>query len=230
MPDDKDILMVRIRSIGVVQKRFNINKNMFEIYDAGGQRSERKKWMHHFGNVQAVIFVAALNHYCARLFEDETVNGMHESIRLFATICNEKHFEKTEMILFLNKNDLFRDRLSEGTTLRSCFHQTAGWDGEQWDKDTKDPTAEYEVMDYVPNATGASNDAAGAQEDSELFEQSYAHSVSFIQRQYSMVKENTAKLLYVHVTTATNKENVSKVFWDVQNMIIRKNLLRGGIV
>lgn len=44
------------------------------MYDVGGQRNERKKWIHCFDNVTAVIFVAALSEYDQCLFEDASTN------------------------------------------------------------------------------------------------------------------------------------------------------------
>ena len=41
------------------------------MYDVGGQRSERKKWIHCFEGVTAVIFCAALSGYDTVLAEDE---------------------------------------------------------------------------------------------------------------------------------------------------------------
>lgn len=38
----------------------------------GGQRSERKKWIHCFEDVNAVIYVAAISEYAEVLFEDTT--------------------------------------------------------------------------------------------------------------------------------------------------------------
>jgi guanine nucleotide-binding protein subunit alpha len=38
--------------------------------DVGGQRSERKKWLHYFDNVTAVLFVVAISGYDQVLIED----------------------------------------------------------------------------------------------------------------------------------------------------------------
>lgn len=61
--DINDMLHVRIRSSGVVVDRYTIDGFTFEMYDVGGQRNERKKWIHCFDNVTAVIYVAALSEY-----------------------------------------------------------------------------------------------------------------------------------------------------------------------
>jgi len=42
IPSDLDILSVRVRTTGIVQNEFKIDGNMFQIYDVGGQRNERK--------------------------------------------------------------------------------------------------------------------------------------------------------------------------------------------
>lgn len=41
------------------------------MVDVGGQRSERKKWIHCFENVTSIIFLAALNEYDQVLYESE---------------------------------------------------------------------------------------------------------------------------------------------------------------
>jgi len=46
---------------------------VFRIVDVGGQRSERKKWIHCFEGVTAVIFVSALNEYDLVLAEDDSI-------------------------------------------------------------------------------------------------------------------------------------------------------------
>jgi guanine nucleotide-binding protein G(i) subunit alpha len=63
IPTDADILLSRVRTTGIVEESYIIDKINFIIIDVGGQRNERKKWMHLFDTVNAVIFVAALSEY-----------------------------------------------------------------------------------------------------------------------------------------------------------------------
>ena len=44
-----------------------------------------------------------MSEYDLVLEEDQRVNRMHESMKLFNSICNNRWFEKASMILFLNK-------------------------------------------------------------------------------------------------------------------------------
>lgn len=43
------------------------------MFDVGGQRSERKKWIHCFEGVTCIIFIAALSAYDMVLVEDDEV-------------------------------------------------------------------------------------------------------------------------------------------------------------
>lgn len=112
LPDKDDILMARVRTSGIVTERYSIDGTTFEMYDVGGQRNERKKWIHCFEGVTAVIFVAAISEYDQKLFEDASTNRMVEALELFDDICNNAFFTKAAMILFLNKEDLFRSKIT----------------------------------------------------------------------------------------------------------------------
>lgn len=59
---------------GIVVDKYEIEGTTFEMYDVGGQRNERKKWIHCFDNVTAVIYVAALSEYNQGMFEDANTN------------------------------------------------------------------------------------------------------------------------------------------------------------
>ncbi|CAM9560498.1 unnamed protein product [Chrysoparadoxa australica] len=111
MASPQDILHVRIRSTGIVTDVYNVDNTIFEMYDVGGQRNERKKWIHCFDNVTAVIYVAALSGYDQGLFEDHTTNRLTEAINLFKEICENPYFNHSSIILFLNKRDLFAEKI-----------------------------------------------------------------------------------------------------------------------
>ena len=123
------------------------------MFDVGGQRSERKKWIHCFEGVTAIIFCVALSAYDLVLAEDEEMvrgpeatrggwgpgwgqglvlkalscpqNRMHESMKLFDSICNNKWFTDTSIILFLNKKDLFEEKITH-SPLTICFPEYTG--------------------------------------------------------------------------------------------------------
>lgn len=50
------------------------------MFDVGGQRSERKKWIHCFENVTSIIFCVALSEYDQVLLEES--NQVRPSIQL----------------------------------------------------------------------------------------------------------------------------------------------------
>jgi guanine nucleotide-binding protein G(o) subunit alpha len=113
IPTEQDVLRSRVRTTGIVENEFLIDGNRFKMFDVGGQRNERKKWIHCFENVTAVIFVAAISEYDQYLYEDENTNRMHEALNLFDSICNSRWFAKTSLILFLNKCDLFAEKIKK---------------------------------------------------------------------------------------------------------------------
>lgn len=50
------------------------------MFDVGGQRSERKKWIHCFEGVTAIIFCVALSAYDLVLAEDEEMVSKGERL------------------------------------------------------------------------------------------------------------------------------------------------------
>ncbi|KAK5170483.1 uncharacterized protein LTR77_005071 [Saxophila tyrrhenica] len=116
LPTDQDILRARLRTTGISETIFETGPLTYRMFDVGGQRSERKKWIHVFDNVQVVLFLAAISGYDHVLVEDRNGNQMHEALMLFESIANSKYFEKSALILFLNKMDLFREKLLSGSS------------------------------------------------------------------------------------------------------------------
>ncbi|KAI9301400.1 heterotrimeric G-protein alpha subunit (G-alpha, GPA2) [Cunninghamella echinulata] len=112
LPSDQDIIRSKKKTTGIDDIKFSIGPLMYHLIDVGGQRSERKKWLHYFENVTAILFVVALSGYDQCLIEDHDSNQMHEALMLFNTICNSRWFKKTSMILLLNKIDIFQKKIA----------------------------------------------------------------------------------------------------------------------
>jgi len=112
-PTKEDLLRARRKTTGIVETQFTVSSNVFTIVDVGGQRSERKKWLHCFGSVSAVIFLTAINEYDMVLEEDTKTNRLVESLKLWKALTSSQFFKKTPFILFLNKSDLFQEKLKK---------------------------------------------------------------------------------------------------------------------
>ncbi|KAG0311212.1 guanine nucleotide-binding protein subunit alpha, partial [Dissophora globulifera] len=90
IPTDQDVLRSRVKTTGITETTFDIGDLTYRMFDVGGQRSERKKWIHCFENVTAIVFLVAISEYDQLLLEDETVNRMQEALTLFDSICNSR--------------------------------------------------------------------------------------------------------------------------------------------
>jgi len=110
-PTVDDILRSRVKTTGIVETAFKLQGHDFRLVDVGGQRSERRKWLHCFQDVTAIIFCVSMSEYDQMLYEDSTVRRTDESMKLFEEICNSKWFGEVDIILFLNKYDLFREKI-----------------------------------------------------------------------------------------------------------------------
>lgn len=111
-PNLQDILRSRQKTSGIFDTYFDMGSNLkFHIYDVGGQRSERKKWIHCFDNVTLAIFCVSLSEYDQFLLEDKSQNRFQESLILFENIVNSRWFANSSIVLFLNKIDLFAEKL-----------------------------------------------------------------------------------------------------------------------
>jgi hypothetical protein len=102
MPSESDIVLARIRTTGIREERLKIDDQVspfplfspspfplcslsfcfpvlgqiFQFFDVGGQRNERRKWINCFEGVHGVMFVVALSEYDQTLFEENSVNRM----------------------------------------------------------------------------------------------------------------------------------------------------------
>ncbi|KAI9299739.1 G-alpha protein [Cunninghamella echinulata] len=110
IPSDQDVLRSRVKTTGITETTFVVNNSTYRMFDVGGQRSE-----------------LAISEYDQMLAEDSKVNRLQEALTLFDSICNSKWFTKTSIILFLNKIDLFAEKLPKNP-LSKYFSDYMGGD------------------------------------------------------------------------------------------------------
>jgi GTPase SAR1 family protein len=133
IPTFQDVLMARRTTMGVTEMSVFVKGNSatsslhLKFVDVGGQRSQRPKWLHQFQVCDSLIYVVAINEYDQVLFEDNETNRVHESIYLFDVICQNKEIRNMNLILFLNKRDLFEEKLlKKKVPLTECFPEYTG--------------------------------------------------------------------------------------------------------
>lgn len=188
IPTYMDVLQCRARTTGIVENTFLIDDSPFKIVDVGGQRNERKKWIHCFDRVTAVIFVAAINEYDQTLYEDGKTNRLLEAMDLFGEMCNSRWLRHIPMLLFLNKRDLFAEKL-----------QT------------------IPITDSFPEFGQANN---------------YEQGIIFFQEKFLERNEQpeSGRQVYVHVTCATDSDNIRFTFNACKDIIIKARLKECGLL
>jgi len=135
LPTQQDVLRARAPTTGIIEYPFDLETIIFRMVDVGGQRSERRKWIHCFENVTSIMFLVALSEYDQVLVESDNENRMEESKALFRTIITYPWFQNSSIILFLNKKDLLEEKISFS-----------------------------DLADYFPEYDGPKNDANSARE------------------------------------------------------------------
>uniref|UniRef100_A0A672ZZS1 Guanine nucleotide-binding protein subunit alpha n=1 Tax=Sphaeramia orbicularis TaxID=375764 RepID=A0A672ZZS1_9TELE len=109
LPTQQDVLRVRIPTTGIIEYPFDLQSIIFRMVDVGGQRSERRKWIHCFENVTSIMFLVALSEYDQVLVESD--NEVRRKTSLFRTIITYPWFQNSSVILFLNKKDLLEEKI-----------------------------------------------------------------------------------------------------------------------
>lgn len=154
------------------------------MFDVGGQRSERKKWIHCFENVTTILFLVAISEYDQLLFEDETVNRMQEALTLFDSICNSRWFVKTSIILFLNKIDRFKEKLPV-SPMKNYF-------------------PDYEGKLNQNGTDGRDHHKSNISEGGP----DYAAACDYILNRFVSLNQHETKQIYTHFTCATDTTQI----------------------
>ncbi|KAF8373386.1 hypothetical protein PRIPAC_79815 [Pristionchus pacificus] len=105
VPTAEDILHLRIPTTSVNEIIFSFSNSSIRLIDVGGQRTYRKKWIHCFDGVTAVLFVVSMAAYDQSLDEADTMITpvLHDDIIPLATKKVKDLFEKKVLNTPLNK-------------------------------------------------------------------------------------------------------------------------------
>ncbi|KAK3533597.1 hypothetical protein QTP70_023406 [Hemibagrus guttatus] len=125
IPTAQDVLRVRFPTTGINDYSFVVEKITLRIVDVGGQKSERRKWIHCFEYVTSLIFLASLSEYDQVLEENNKDNRMEESLTLFYTTIHSPWFANSSIILFLNKMDILAEKIKT-SDLQNYFPRFQG--------------------------------------------------------------------------------------------------------
>ncbi len=184
LPNDQDVLRSRVKTTGITETTFIIGELTYRMFDVGGQRSERKKWIHCFENVTTILFLVAISEYDQLLFEDETVNRMQEALTLFDSICNSRWFVKTSIILFLNKIDRFKEKLPV-SPMKNYF-------------------PDYEGKLNQNGSNGREHQRSNLTEGGP----DYAAACDYILNRFVSLNQHETKQIYTHFTCATDTTQI----------------------
>nr|UYO72602.1 heterotrimeric G protein alpha subunit [Flammulina filiformis] len=128
-PAEQDIIRCRARTIGITETTFTLRDHEMLMVDVGGQKSERRKWIHCFQDVTSILFLVSLSGYDQCLVEDKDANQMQDAMTIWDSICHSQWFKQTSIILFLNKNDLFEKKVLN-SDIKNFFPDYDGEAGE----------------------------------------------------------------------------------------------------
>lgn len=128
VPTQDDILRVRQRSTGYTDLSFIKDKILWEIFDAGGQLAERRKWepIANSNGINAIVFCMSLAD-CQDINQESNKTYLVDTLDLFKKTIRESWDTNKALIVFMNKTDLFKERLEKGVIkLRDVFPSYTG--------------------------------------------------------------------------------------------------------
>jgi len=138
VPNVQDVIRSWVITTGIVETSFEVQGMKFRLVDVGRQRTLHRKWIHYFQDVTAIIYCVDISEYDLQLDEDNQTNRLHQSLELYKKACSSEWFRDPAFILFLNKIDVFEEKISR-VPLSVCFPEYTG------------PNTFQEAISYVRN-------------------------------------------------------------------------------
>ncbi|MBN3325173.1 NELFD factor, partial [Atractosteus spatula] len=220
-PSDQDLLRCRVLTSGIFETRFQVDKVNFHMFDVGGQRDERRKWIQCFNDVTAIIFVVASSSYNMVIREDNQTNRLQEALNLFKNIWNNRWLRTISVILFLNKQDLLAEKVLAGKSkIEEYFPEFARY--------TTPDDDQVSCLTLRAAVSVPATPEAG--EDPRVTRAKYFIRDEFLR--ISTASGDGRHYCYPHFTCAVDTENIRRVFNDcrdiIQRMHLRQQVSRGS--
>jgi len=130
VPTNDDLLRARQRTTGCNEICFTREKNAWTLVDLGGQFCEREKWASYLGELQnvddvqqklpiAFIAFVALDEFDVKSNEEPTKTKFMFSLEVICKFAKIQEAESLLPIVFLNKVDLFEQKLKTESGMSS---------------------------------------------------------------------------------------------------------------
>ncbi|XP_055708258.1 guanine nucleotide-binding protein G(f) subunit alpha [Phlebotomus papatasi] len=215
IPSTDDILHSRKITTTIHEIKFNVKipKDMggglqeFRMFDVGGQRDQRNKWMYVFDGIDAVLFLISCGDFDQTLREDPQQNRLNEALKLFRGVWHNRFLVSAGIICFLNKQDIMERKINAGKSIGQYFpdynnYRVSSKDGSVFDECNKTRCFIRHKLVEITSETPRP----------------------------IMNKECVRKECYFHFTVATDTNNIRRVFYDVHSMILNDILSRIGLL
>jgi len=211
VPNDQDILRCRVMTEQITEIKFKVKDANFHMFDVGGQRDQRRKWIQCFNDATAVVFVTSLSGYNLTLKEDPSKNRLKESLDLFTQIWENRFLKEVSVILFLNKVDLLEEKIDANRHRLEEYFPSF-----KYYQPSMQPTKKY---------------------DSSNISHEVMRAKCFIRDMFMSIPQTRpiattrgTRLCFPHFTCAVNTNHMRKIFEDCRIMIQRIHLERFGIL
>ncbi|XP_042877690.1 guanine nucleotide-binding protein G(f) subunit alpha-like isoform X2 [Penaeus japonicus] len=227
VPSVQDILHSRRRTTNIQKIEFEVKiprkyggggALTFWMFDVGGQRGERKKWIQVFDGIQTVLFLVSASCFDLVVREDEATNRLQESIKIFQNVWVSRFLKDAGFIVFLNKQDILKDKVvNDKKCIGDYFPNYANYRLDAKDRDPNEDEEYLKTRCFIRD------------QFLEISKQVVAREARKLSPGFSVLEEERVRECYWHFTTATDTNNVKLVFEDVHNMIIMWNLHEIGV-
>ncbi|XP_075159883.1 G protein alpha subunit f isoform X2 [Haematobia irritans] len=217
IPSTEDILHSRKVTTGIHNISFRVpipsylggGEQVFHMWDVGGQRNQRNKWIQVFDGIHAVLFLISCSDFDQSLLEDATQNRLQEALNLFRSVWQNRFLSAAGFIVFLNKQDIMERKISAGKHIVDFFPEFEDF--------CKSPQAEscFDECDWTKKFI--------KQKLIDITEEPVKRPSR------NLANNHTKRECYYHFTVATDTCCIRKVFNDVHQMILHDNLAQIGL-